>query len=93
MLLGNHIIWNNNDYTWKKFLDQARVLSPKYSQEATSHVTQQTSTRKFARASDDMLFDVFDIFNRKQIQYIKDFNMDDIGRYRINTVPNITRYI
>jgi len=49
------------------------------------------STRKFATASDEVLIDVFDIFNKKQIQYIKDFNMDDIGRYRINTVPNITR--
>jgi len=31
-LLGNHVIWNNNDFTWKKFLDQAEVSSPKYSQ-------------------------------------------------------------
>ena len=91
MLLGKHIIWNNNDYLWKKFLDQTRVLSPKYTQEVTPHVTQRTSIRKFTIASYDTLFDVFDILNRKQIQYIKDFDMDDIGRYRINTVPNITR--
>ena len=49
------------------------------------------STRKFANASDEMLIDVFDIFSENQIQYIKDFKMDDIGRYRISTVPNITR--
>jgi hypothetical protein len=89
-LLGKHTIWKDNDYIWKKFLDQVKVASPN-TQVVTPHVPQRMPTRKFTSASDDTLFDVFEIFNRKQIQYIKDFDMDDIGRYRISTVPNITR--
>ena len=90
-LLGNHIIWNGDDFTWKNFLERLGIMSPKHVFEATSFVTNQAPTRKFANPSNDFLFDVFDIFNEKQIQYIKDFNMDNIGKYRINTVPNIMR--
>ena len=91
ILLGNHVIWNGDDFTWKNFLDRVGTMSPRHVFEATPIVTNQAPTRKFANASNDALFDIFDVFNEKQIQYIKDFNMDNIGKYKINTVPNIMR--
>ena len=90
-LLGNHIIWNGDDFTWKNFLERLGKMSPKHVFEDTPPVTNQAPTRKFASPSNDGLIDVFDIFNERQIQYIKDFNMDNIGKYRINTIPNIMR--
>ena len=91
-LLGSHVVWNGNDFTWKNFLDRVRTLSPKHVLESTLSVVHQAPIRKFANTSDEGLFDFFDIFNEKQIQYIKDFNIHDIGRYRINTVPTLERY-
>ena len=65
-------------------------MSPKPVTEVSPSNSPQLSanTKKFAPVSDEDLFDVFDIFNQNQIQYI---DMENIGRFKINTVPSITR--
>ena len=83
----------SDNYNWKNFITRLKTMSLKSALEVTPSIAPQvfTSTRKFANVSDENLFDVFDIFNADQIQYIREFDMQNIGRYRINTVPSITR--
>ena len=68
---------NDDIYNWKHFTTRIKTTSPKLVMEASSCAVPQvfTNARKFANVSDENLFDVFDIFNQDQIQYIRDFDI------------------
>lgn len=49
----------------------------------------QQALRTFAKPNTDNLIDFHSLFYREDIDYVKNFNMDEIGRYKIATVKNI----
>ena len=49
----------------------------------------QQTARTFAKPNTDSLLDFQVLFSTENLDYVRNFDMDDIGRYKISTVKNI----
>ena len=92
-LIGNRVFFNNQSYTWKEFMEALALAShkPQPITQLTPVADQTQCTKKFTTMSLDGLIDFYDLFSEDNINTIKKFDMESIGKFKINTAPSIMR--
>jgi len=53
--------------------------------------TPTQSIKKFASVSPEGLIDFYSLFSDKHLDFIRNFDLELIGKFKINTVPNVLR--
>ena len=88
--LGSRISIDERTFSTKDFW---RLLEAYYKPPRTAiarpNALIQSATRTFAKPNLDNLLDFNSLFSSDDLDYIRDFNMDNIGKFKIATIKNI----
>ena len=92
-LIGNHVFCDDRSFVWNSFMNFLATISfnpQTTAQPQIDHAPTQ-SIKKFTSISLEGLIDFYSTFSEKHLDFIRNFDMELIGKFKINTVPNILR--
>jgi len=92
-LIGNHVFCDDRSFVWNSFMNFLATISfnpQTTAQPQIDHAPTQ-SIKKFTSISLEGQIDLYSTFSEKHLDFMRNFDMELIGKFKINTVPNILR--